>query len=104
MSDNYVKKKTDNSLPKSQRVNISINEDLLTELDDMCIELATTRSGYISMALKVKLAQDKAVFATPKMVTAVEQMLKAMSELDVDDLKKLNSKALEIGGSDDVKK
>lgn len=56
------------------KVNISIDDELLTKMDEAADEMYTTRSGFITMAVSQVLASREAINAVKTMAIAVKKI------------------------------
>lgn len=58
------------------RINITLNDELLKEVDTMATKLNVSRSAYIAFALSQKLQSDKLIETMPQMMLALAESQK----------------------------
>lgn len=58
------------------RINITLNDELLKEVDAMASKLNVSRSAYIAFALSQKLQSDKLIETMPQMMLALAESQK----------------------------
>lgn len=63
------------------RVTISLNDEVLAELDKRCEELDCPRSVYISLALKAKWQSEENMKNVPAMLAMMGELAGAMNKL-----------------------
>jgi len=73
----------------SKKINISIDDDLLTRLDSYVDNNYLTRSGLIAIALNNYLTQKEAISAVKKLAIAFEQIA-ATGKIDEATMKQLS--------------
>ena len=73
----------------SKKINISIDDDLLTRLDSYADDNYLTRSGLIAIALNNYLTQKEAISAVKKLAIAFEQIA-AAGKIDEVTMKQLS--------------
>lgn len=64
------------------RVNVNINEDLLTKIDAAARKLHVSRSAYISLAVSDKLRQEEVLSSFPEMLKQVAVLNSMISAAD----------------------
>lgn len=78
---------------RRDRLNISLNENIIAELDRRCAETGCPRSVYIAMALKAKWQQEDQIKQMPMMYGALSRVAQVIEECKSDPamLEKLKS-------------
>lgn len=73
----------------AKKINISIDDELLTRLDNFADTNYLTRSGLVAIALNNYLTQKEAIIAVKKLAIAFEQIA-ATGKLDDETMKQLS--------------
>lgn len=68
------------------RLSISLNKELVKVLDNVCENTGLTRSGYISLAIRQKINNDKAIQELPSLLNELNKI--NCSIQDYNELKK----------------
>lgn len=55
------------------RVNLSIPDELVAQIDERCRELCVNRSAYICMSMKRQMEQEKALQSLPDMLATMQR-------------------------------
>lgn len=66
------------------RITVSINDNVLAELDRKAEEMGCNRSMYIAMALKQKWSQEESMKNMPMMYSALSRAVQLMEEMKAD--------------------
>ena len=67
------------------RVNINMNEELVSRIDEIAKKMYISRSAYIAMAVTSKLQQDSILDNMPSIITTMQEMNRKMKEIESND-------------------